>query len=160
MERRFWTSFFFPVRCGFIYPATSTAKTAAFGRRLKRKRYKYTITWSEFWCVMRHMTKSGNRLNILGRNCQLGTLLCSDSLRLHWTFKWWRNFPWLPLTMRCYCTHSSCFIKILRDVLGERIVSKDIWPPRPPVVTSLVYYMWGEMRVSVYKDNLYTLSLN
>jgi hypothetical protein len=36
METIFWTSHFLVVRCDFIYPATSTAQTAAFGQRLFR----------------------------------------------------------------------------------------------------------------------------
>jgi hypothetical protein len=82
---------------------------------------------------------------------QHGTLLCSDSLPLRWTFKWGRNFSRLPPT-----THSSRFIKLLRDVFGDRIISKNIWPPWSPVV----YYLWRAMRVAIYKDSPYTLSLN
>jgi hypothetical protein len=68
----------------------------------------YTITWSKAWCVMRYITKSDNRSHTLRWHYQLGTLLWSDSLPLHWTFKWRNCLRILP-TGCCCCTHSSCF---------------------------------------------------
>jgi hypothetical protein len=94
------------LRHGFIYPFTSTAKRAMFGQRRDQR---YTITWSEGCCVVRHIMKSDNWPHILQWHYQLRTLLWSDSLPLHWTFKWGRNCPWLLPTGWCYCTHSSCF---------------------------------------------------
>jgi hypothetical protein len=46
---------------------------------------------------------------------------------------------------------------LLRYVFGERIISKDIWPPRSPDLTPLDYYLWGAMKGAVYKDNPHTL---
>jgi hypothetical protein len=39
MEKIFWTSDFLLMSCGFIYPFTPKAKTAAFGQQLIRMRW-------------------------------------------------------------------------------------------------------------------------
>jgi hypothetical protein len=45
----------------------------------------------------------------------------------------------------------------LRDVLGDRIISKGIWPPRSPGLTPPDYYLCGAIKGTVYEDNLHTL---
>jgi hypothetical protein len=44
-----------------------------------------------------------------------------------------------------------------RDVFGDRITSKDIWPPRSPELTPPGYYLWAATKGSVYKGNPHTL---
>jgi hypothetical protein len=39
---------------------------------------------------------------------------------------------------------------VFRDIL------EDMWPLRSPDVTSPDFYLWGEMKGAVYKDNHYT----
>jgi hypothetical protein len=46
---------------------------------------------------------------------------------------------------------------LLRDVCGDRIISKDTWPPRSPDITSPDYYLWRAIKGAVYKDNPHTL---
>jgi hypothetical protein len=46
---------------------------------------------------------------------------------------------------------------LLRDVFGNRIISKDIWPPRSPDPTSPDYYLWGATKGAVHKANPHTL---
>jgi hypothetical protein len=46
---------------------------------------------------------------------------------------------------------------LLRDVFGDRMISKDVWPPRSPDFTPPDYYLWGAMKGAVYKDNPHTL---
>jgi hypothetical protein len=47
---------------------------------------------------------------------------------------------------------------LLCDVFGDRIISKDIWPPRSPDLTPLPNYcLWGTTKGSVYKDNPHTI---
>jgi hypothetical protein len=42
----------------------------------------------------------------------------------------------------------------LRDVFGDRIISKDIWPPRSPdFITPPDDYLCGETKGAVYKHN-------
>jgi hypothetical protein len=45
---------------------------------------------------------------------------------------------------------------LLRDMFGDRMISKDIWPPRSPDLTPPDYYLWGVMKGAVYKDNPHT----
>jgi hypothetical protein len=40
---------------------------------------------------------------------------------------------------------------LLLDVFGDRIISKDIWPPRSPDRTLSDYYLWGAMKGPVFK---------
>jgi hypothetical protein len=46
---------------------------------------------------------------------------------------------------------------LLRDMFGDRIISKDFWPPRSPDLTSPDYYLWAAMKGTVYKDSPHTL---
>jgi hypothetical protein len=46
---------------------------------------------------------------------------------------------------------------LLRHVFGDKIISKQIWPPRSPDLTPLNYYMWGAIKGAVYKGNPHTL---
>jgi hypothetical protein len=39
---------------------------------------------------------------------------------------------------------------------GDRIISKDIWPPRSPDLTP-PDYLWGAIKGAIYKDNPHTL---
>jgi hypothetical protein len=45
---------------------------------------------------------------------------------------------------------------LLRDVFGDKIISKDIWPPQSPDLTPPDYYLWGAMKGAVYKDTPHT----
>jgi hypothetical protein len=45
---------------------------------------------------------------------------------------------------------------LLRDVFGDRIISKEVWPPRSPDLTAPDDYLRGAMKVAVYKDNPHT----
>jgi hypothetical protein len=107
--------------------------------------------------MVRHITKSDSRPYILYWRRQLGKLLWSDSFSLRWTFKWRRNFPRPLPTGRCYCTHTArVSMTTLLDMFGDRIISKNIWPPLSPDFTPLDYYLWGAMRSAVYKDSSHT----
>jgi hypothetical protein len=48
-------------------------------------------------------------------------------------------------------------VTLLRGVFGDRIISKDIWPPRSPDLTPPDYNLRGAMKDAVYKDNSHTL---
>jgi hypothetical protein len=54
--------------------------------------------------------------------------------------------------------HTACVsMTLLRDLFGDRIISKDIRPPRSPDLTSHVYYLSEAMKGAVYTDNPHTL---
>jgi hypothetical protein len=40
---------------------------------------------------------------------------------------------------------------------GERLISKEIWPPRSLVLLPLYHYLWRMLRGEVYKQNPHTL---
>jgi hypothetical protein len=42
---------------------------------------------------------------------------------------------------------------LLRDVFAERLISRDIWPPRSPDLSHRNFYLLGAMKALVYKDN-------
>jgi hypothetical protein len=151
----FWMSHFLPMRHGFIHLVMSTA---AFVSDLSTWNQQYTTTWSEGWCVVHHIMKSDNWPHILWGHYQLGTLLWSDSLLLHWTFKkdkiacsYFQQDGTTAHTVRVSMT-------LLRDVFGDRIISKDIWPPRAPDVTTTI--ICGEQQKAQFTKTILTLSLN
>lgn len=46
---------------------------------------------------------------------------------------------------------------ILRDIFGDRINSKDIWPPLSSDLAVPDYCLWGAIEGVVYKENPLTL---
>ena len=41
----------------------------------------------------------------------------------------------------------------VRKVFGERVISRDLWPPRSPDLTPPDFYLWGKLKDLVYADN-------
>jgi transposase len=42
---------------------------------------------------------------------------------------------------------------LLHNLFGERVISKDLWPPRSPDLTSPDYFLWGYLKERVYENN-------
>jgi hypothetical protein len=38
---------------------------------------------------------------------------------------------------------------LLSDIFGDRVMSKDLWPPRSPDLSPPDYYLWGTAKVKV-----------
>jgi hypothetical protein len=98
--------------------------------------------------VVHHITKLDNQIHILHRRYQLRNVI----VILH------------PLTghlNKDETAHSyfqqdgatahtaGVFMTLLHNVLGDRIISKDIWPPWSPDY----YYLWGAMRGSLQRQS-------
>jgi hypothetical protein len=45
---------------------------------------------------------------------------------------------------------------LLDDVFADRIISTTIWPPRYPDLSPPEFFLWGEMKDSVYSNNPHT----
>jgi hypothetical protein len=107
MKKVFWTSHFLRVRHGFIYPVMSKRKQPRLSSDWSSWDRGYTITWTEGWCIVRHITKSDNRPHIL-----LTLSTRNFTLKRFFThflaLKGGRNCPRLFPTGRCYWNHSSC----------------------------------------------------
>jgi hypothetical protein len=41
---------------------------------------------------------------------------------------------------------------LLHDVFGDRLTSRDIWPPRSPDLTPPDVYLWEALKSAVYRD--------
>ena len=41
----------------------------------------------------------------------------------------------------------------VRKVFGDRVISRDLWPPRPPDLTPPDFFFWGKLKRLVYADN-------
>ena len=51
-------------------------------------------------------------------------------------------------------------IDLLREIFGERLVSKNSefsWPPRSPDLSAPDYFLWGYLKQKVYVDNPQTI---
>jgi hypothetical protein len=42
-------------------------------------------------------------------------------------------------------------MKLLNEIFGERVISRNVWPPRSPDLTPPVY-LWGAAKSAVYRD--------
>ena len=49
-------------------------------------------------------------------------------------------------------------MKLLEEVFCERIISKNLWPPRSPDLNPLDFYLWGKLKSNVYRDRPCTLN--
>ncbi|KAJ4437989.1 hypothetical protein ANN_13928 [Periplaneta americana] len=45
----------------------------------------------------------------------------------------------------------------LRIVFGDRIISRELWPPRSPDLSPSDFYLWGTLKNKVYASNPHTL---
>ena len=46
---------------------------------------------------------------------------------------------------------------LLKEFFGDRIISKDVWPPRSPDLNPPDFYLWGAAKSAVYRDRSLTL---
>jgi hypothetical protein len=43
--------------------------------------------------------------------------------------------------------------EILHDFFGKNVISKGVWPPRSPDLTSPDFFLWGYWKDTVYRSN-------
>jgi hypothetical protein len=41
-------------------------------------------------------------------------------------------------------------MKLMNEIFGERVISRNVWPPRSPDVTPPEFYVWGAAKSAVY----------
>ncbi len=56
------------------------------------------------------------------------------------------------------CHTSTETLAFLREFFGERLISKDLWPPRSPDLTPPDFCLWGLLKDRVYVHNPQTLN--
>jgi hypothetical protein len=47
---------------------------------------------------------------------------------------------------------------LLNETFGERVISRNLWPPRSPDLTPPDFYLWGAAKSAVYRDRPRTLN--
>lgn len=55
------------------------------------------------------------------------------------------------------CHTSNETMRFLREFFDDRIISKGLWPPRSPDLTSPDFFLWGYLKGRVYKNRPHTL---
>jgi hypothetical protein len=48
-------------------------------------------------------------------------------------------------------------MKFLNEIFGERVISRNLWPPRSPDLKPPDFYLWGTAKSAVYRDRPRTL---
>jgi hypothetical protein len=48
-------------------------------------------------------------------------------------------------------------MKLLNDIFGERVISRNVWPPRLPDLTPPYFYLWGAAIFALYRDRPRTI---
>jgi hypothetical protein len=43
-------------------------------------------------------------------------------------------------------------MKLLNEIFGERVISRNLWLPRSPDLTPPDFYLWGAAKSAVYRD--------
>jgi hypothetical protein len=49
-------------------------------------------------------------------------------------------------------------MKLLNEIFGESVISRNVWPPRSPDLTPPDFYLWGAAKSAVYRDRPRTLN--
>jgi hypothetical protein len=49
-------------------------------------------------------------------------------------------------------------MKLLNEIFGERVFSRNLWPPCSPDLTTPDFYLWGAAKSAVYRDRPRTLN--
>jgi hypothetical protein len=52
---------------------------------------------------------------------------------------------------------ASNSMKLLNEIFRERVISRNLWPPRSPDLTPPDFYQWGAAQSAVYRDRPRTL---
>jgi hypothetical protein len=52
---------------------------------------------------------------------------------------------------------ASNSMKLLIEIFRERVISRNLWPPRSPDLTPPDFYLWGAAKSAVYRDRPCTL---
>jgi hypothetical protein len=55
------------------------------------------------------------------------------------------------------CHTSNATMTLLKQFFDDRIISKNLWPPRSPDLTTPDFFLWCYLKEAVYKNNLRTL---
>ena len=66
------------------------------------------------------------------------------------------RYCWFQQDGATYHTSKWNYGVPLREFFADRIISKNMWPPRSPDLTSLDYFLWGQQKGVVYQTNLQT----
>jgi hypothetical protein len=54
----------------------------------------------------------------------------------------------------CATAHiAASTTEILHEFFGENIISKGVWPPRTPYLTSPDFFLWSYLTDTVYRSN-------
>jgi hypothetical protein len=48
-------------------------------------------------------------------------------------------------------------MKVQNEIFGERVISRNLWPPRSPHLTPPDFYLWGAAKSAAYRDRTRTL---
>jgi hypothetical protein len=49
-------------------------------------------------------------------------------------------------------------MKLVNEIFGERVISRNLWPPRSPDLNPPDFYLWGAAKSAVYRDRPRTLN--
>lgn len=48
-------------------------------------------------------------------------------------------------------------LQLIEEIFEDRVISKGLWPPRSPDLTVCDFYLWGNLKNKVYRNNPHTL---
>jgi hypothetical protein len=58
----------------------------------------------------------------------------------------------------CATAHTTTYsINVLNEVVGNRLISRGLWPARSPYLNPCDFYLWGNPKGKVYSNNPHTL---
>jgi hypothetical protein len=49
-------------------------------------------------------------------------------------------------------------MKLLNEIFGECVISRNLWPSRSPDLTPADFYLWGAAKSAVYRDRPRTIN--
>ena len=55
------------------------------------------------------------------------------------------------------CHTSNASVRVIESFFKDRIISKNLWPPRSPNLTPADFFLWGLLKVKVYKNTPCTI---
>jgi hypothetical protein len=49
-------------------------------------------------------------------------------------------------------------MKLLNEIFGERVISRNLWPPHSPDLTPPDFYLWRATKSALYRDRPHTFN--
>ena len=124
----------------------------------RRRQFYFSLTYSTWW------TFSAHKLGLIARYLVQGDSLARGPKLVYLQiFEFVNQLTDDELTNGYYqqdgatCYTSNASMREIESFFKDRIITKNLWPPRSPDLTPADFFLWGLLKGKVYKNTPRTI---